>query len=158
MRRLGILILAAAALFAGACGGSDKKSATNAGESANASSGLDKVAAGAAVKDVCGGKAALGVGAAFSQAAASNNGTVDYSDVAAGLRKAASGAPEEIKADFTILADALGPYLQTFEDAKGDYMALAQDPAFVEASKKLAASEYTEAARRVNAWFTDHCK
>ncbi len=157
MRRLGVLILAATALFAGACGGGDKKPATNADASANASSGLDKVAAGTAIKDVCEGKAALGVGAAFAQAA-NTDGTVDYSDVAAGLRKAASAAPEQIKADFTILADTLGPYLQTFEDAKGDYMALAKDPAFVEASKKLAASEYTQAAERVNAWFTDHCK
>lgn len=155
MRRLGVLVFAAIALFAGACGGGDDKKDATGSDAAN---DLAKVAGGSAVADVCGGREALNVGAAFAQAAQNNNGSVDYTDVAEGLRKAADAAPSEIKDDFIIVADALGPYLKTFEEAKGDYMKLAQDPAFQAASQKLADSKYSEASTRISNWFTDHCK
>jgi len=153
MRRFSVLIFAAVALFAGACGGGDDKDATGDPVS-DAASGLSKVAAA----DVCGGREALNVGAAFAQAASGNPGSVDYTDVADGLRKAAKAAPAEIRDDFVIVADALGPYLKTFEEAKGDYMKLAQDPAFQAASQRLADSKYTEASTRISNWFADHCK
>ena len=145
MRRLAAFGFVALALL-GACGSSgDDTSADAGGDTAGA---LSKLAAGSAAADVCGGREAVNIGAAFS-AALSKANEVDYTDVAAALRKAADAAPAEIKDDFRVIADAEGPFL--------NFMALAQNSEYQAAIAKLGEADFQAASRNVNDWFASHC-
>ena len=154
MRRLAAFGFVALALL-GACGSSgDDTSAEAGGDTAGA---LSKLAAGSAAADVCGGREAVNIGAAFS-AALSKANEVDYTDVAAALRKAADAAPAEIKDDFRVIADAEGPFLKILAETDlSNFMALAQNSEYQAAIAKLGEADFQAASRNVNDWFASHC-
>ena len=154
MRRIGVGVLALAALFAGACGSNSdsKDSSSPTTVKASSSGALSKIAAGN-IADVCGSKAAIAMGAAA--AAAQQNG-VNYGSEIDALEAAARVAPSEIKDDFALLATKLKPFLRAMADANGDYTKLAE--AFKNAAQDLDSAEYKAAAQHIDTWFTEHCK
>ena len=157
MRKALILCFAALALLTGACGGGDDKKDNASDVANNASGALSKLAA-SQVTDVCGGREAVNMGLAF-QSAMTNSGNVNYDDVAEALDRAADAAPDEIKDDWRVLADAEGPFLKVIGEADmSNYMALAQNPEFQAAMAKLDTEEFRTASANVNAWFADNCK
>ena len=156
MRKIAIVFLASVALFSAACGGgSDKKASVNAG--ANVGANVNSAAINAAAAKVCGGREAV----AFSATAASaiaNSGGKDFKSLSQGLHDAAAAAPSEIKADFTLFADAEGAFLDLMVNSNGNYMQLAQNPDFQAKAQRLSQPDVKAAAEHINSYFAEHCK
>jgi hypothetical protein len=156
MRKLTLVFLASVALFSAACGGgSDKKDNASVGVKAGASA--SNAAALAAASRVCDSRAAIAFAGAAAGAAQQSAGKdlKSYSDA---LHTAASAAPSEIKADFTLIADTYGAYIDLIASFNGNYMAMAQSPDFQAKVQKLSETDVKTAAEHVNAYFADHCK
>ncbi|HUR77700.1 MAG TPA: hypothetical protein VMZ22_07120 [Acidimicrobiales bacterium] len=149
MRRLLILCTAALALLGGACGDDDN-------DSGDASAKIE-ASAEADSSTVCAGRDALDIASAYESEVGNDTSKADYGDVAAGLDKAADAAPSEIKADFRLVADTMGPFLELFVDAEGDFVKLAQDPGFQAKAERIGREDVQQASERINAWFAEHC-
>ena len=156
MRKLAIAFLASIALLGTACGGgSGKKASVNAG--ANVGANVNGAAAAAAASKVCGGREAVAFAATAATAMANSAGK-DYKSLSQGLHDAAAAAPSEIKADFTLFADAEGAFLDLFVSANGNYMALAQNPDFQAKAQRLSQPDVKAASDHISAYFAEHCK
>lgn len=133
MWRLTPLLLASVAVLVAACDGAKETSAN-------------------AAANVCDGRAALKI-------ASTANGTgTDFTRAADALDEASDAAPAEINTDLHVVAGAVGPYLELFADADGDYTQLAQNAEFRTRAARVGSDEVKQASRRVNAWFAEHCK
>lgn len=156
MRRLFAGSLAAVALFASAaCGGGGDAKDKNADAVTDGAGALSKLAAGSAA-NVCGGRAAVGIGMAFASAMSKTD--TNYTDVANALDKAADAAPSEIKDDFRVIAEAEGPFLKVLAKTDfSDYMALSSNQEYLDAIKALDTEEFKTASANVNSWFDEHC-
>lgn len=152
MRRTMAFAAAAVALFSAACGGGDNDSTNASNNDSNDNSGAS---AAAGFTTVCGGREGVAVGAAG--ASAQQSGSVDFSSVAEGLRRARDAAPSEIKGDFTVFVEAATPFFEAMAKANGNYMSAAQDPAFQAAAEKLGSDEVQTASQNINNWFAEHC-
>lgn len=161
MRKLGAFLFAAAVLVGGACGADEKAPSAaidNASDIADqANDATSKIAANSVFADTCGGREAINIGTAFASAMGSSS-AVDYDDVAAALRKAADAAPAEIRDDFRVVADAEAPFLKVLAEAKGDYMALAQNSEYQQAIAALDTDAFRQASETISSWFEEHCK
>ena len=155
MRKIALVFLASVALLGTACGGggSDKKDSLG----VHANAGINSAAAAAAASKVCGGREAVAF-AATAAAAMANSGGKDYKSMSQGLHDAAAAAPSEIKADFTLFADAEGAFLDLFVQSNGNYMQLAQNPDFQAKVQRLSEPDVKAAADHINAYFAEHCK
>ena len=160
MRRIALVVFASCALFLGACGsdGGGNGEGDNAGASADVNAKVDGDAAGAtAAATACEGREAVNFASTYAQAMSQSSSSNDYKGFAEALRKAADASPSEIRADFRVVADAVGPFLELFVSANGNYMQLAQDPEFEAKANRVGSDEVQQASNRVNAWFTEHC-
>jgi hypothetical protein len=154
MRKIALVFLASVALFSAACGGgSDKKD--DASVDANAGAKVNTAAATAAAAKVCNSREAITFAGAAAGAQSAGKDLKSYSEA---LKDAATVAPSEIKADFTLIANTYGGYIDLVASANGDYMALSQNPEFQEKVQKLSAPDVKTAAEHVTAYFAEHCK
>jgi hypothetical protein len=158
MRKIALVFLASVALFSTACGGgggSDKK--TNAGADVNAHAGINSAAAAAAASKMCDSRAAVAFAATAASNAANSAGN-NFKSMADTLRADAAAAPSEIKADFTLIANTEGAYLDVMASHNGDYMAVAQDPNAMAKLQALGNQDFKTAVDHIDAYFAQHCK
>lgn len=155
MRRAAVAALACAAVFAGACGGGDDSGAS-ASAKASAGDGESAAAIAAAAQRACDGREAVNFASTYGQALSESN-SEDLRTVAAALEDAADAAPAEIRADFRLVVEAIGPFLELFAEAGGDFRTLAEDPEFKRRAERVGSEEVQQASGRVNTWFEEHC-
>jgi hypothetical protein len=157
MRKLALVFLASVALFSSACGGgSDKKDNANADVNANAGANVNTAALTAAAAKVCGSRDAIAFAAAAGAAAQQSAGK-DLKSYSQALKDAASSAPSEIRADFTLIANTYGDYIDLVASFNGNYMAMAQSPDFQAKIQKLSEADVKSASEHVSSYFTEHC-
>lgn len=157
MRRLFVVACTLAALIVATACGSDSRE--NGREAVSDGAGaLSKLAGGSIGAEVCGGRAAVAMGRAFASAL-SKTGEVNYADEATALAKAAEAAPEEIKDDFRVIAEAEAPFLRILGEADlTNYEALTANREYQEALAAMGSEEFKTATKNVDAWFDEHCK
>jgi hypothetical protein len=73
------------------------------------------------------------------------------------LAQLEDSAPDEIKEDVGIIADALGGLIEVFESANYDFTQLAQDPEAIAQLEAFNSAEITDASTRVTAYLTEVC-
>jgi hypothetical protein len=156
MRKLALVFLASVALLGAACGGGGSDKKDNASADVNANAGINSAAATAAASKVCNGREAVAF-AATAAAAASNSAGKDLKSYSQSLKDAAAAAPSEIKADFTLIANTYGAYIDLIASANGNYMALAQNPDFQAKIQKLSEADVKSASEHVSSYFAEHC-
>jgi hypothetical protein len=158
MRKLALIFLASVALLGSACGGggSDNKDDAS-GVNADAKVGVNRAAATAAAAKVCDSREAITFAGAAA-GAAQNSAGKDLKSYSQALKDAASSAPSEIKADFTLIADTYGAYIDLIASANGNYMALAKNPEFQAKVQKLQEADVKSASDHITAYFAEHCK
>jgi hypothetical protein len=159
MRKLALACLAFVALLGAACGsgGSDSKDNGGASVGANANAGLNGTAASAAASKVCDGREAVNFAATAAANAANSTGK-DFAGMAKALRDDAKAAPSEIKADFTVFADAAGAYFEVLASHNGDFMAIAQDADARAKLERLSSQDFKTASDHISEYFAEHCK
>ncbi|HVT78985.1 MAG TPA: hypothetical protein VHD87_18230 [Acidimicrobiales bacterium] len=162
MRKLALVFLASAALLgSGACNGKKDDNASanvnaNAKANTNAASHLSGAAAAAAASKVCDSSAAIAFAATAATAAANSAGT-DFKSMSQVLKTDAAAAPSEIKADFQLVADTEGAYLDLFASANGNYMTVAQNPQFQSLAQKMSSADFKAAVQHIDSYFQQHC-
>jgi len=154
MRKLALIFLASVALLGSACGGgSDKKD--DASADVNAGAKVNTAAATAAAAKVCDSREAIAF--AGAAAGAQNSAGKDLKSYSQALRDAASAAPSEIRADFTLIADTYGGYIDLVASYNGNYMAMSQSPDFQAKVQKLQAADVKAASEHITSYFNEHC-
>jgi hypothetical protein len=73
------------------------------------------------------------------------------------LAELENSAPDEIKDDVGIIADALAGLIEVFSAANYDFTALAQDPEAIAQLEAFSSAEITDASTRVEAYLTEVC-
>jgi hypothetical protein len=72
------------------------------------------------------------------------------------MKQMVDNAPNELKADFAVFAKYFTEYSAAMTRANGDFMKLAQDPAFVKMMES-GTTEVEAAAKNIETWTTKNC-
>ena len=161
MRWLTIVIaLSALALVVAGCGGGDDEAASD------TTTLTDTTLDDTTTDEDSGGSASgecrdlVEAGSQLSQAFGSGGATPDRDDVSELYEQVVDNAPEEIRADIQVLADAWAKYADVLDDVQvepgqtpdpEDAAKLQQALASIDQQEVAAASE------RINAWTTENC-
>ncbi len=95
-----------------------------------------------------------------TQSSVSKTGTASadrYPAVINGLDAAIKVAPADIKPDFVKVRDVLKPFVDALVKANGDTEVAAKDPNYAAMTAAVGTKEATAAAKRVRAFYEDHC-
>ncbi len=172
---LALLFAAAFTVSLAACGGDDSDSSapdegsdsTEAAAAPDSSAGGDESAASTGAPDFSGEgggefcSQAQGFDEVFGDEAFQSNDPADLEDQFNASQQALAdlenSAPDEIKEDVGVIADALAGLIEVFEAANYDFTALAQDPEAIAQLEAFSSSEITDASTRVEAYLTEVC-
>jgi hypothetical protein len=106
------------------------------------------------------GECAELISAAASLGQALSGGTSDADDVSEFFEGLADEAPEEIRSDLQVLADAYGEMIAAFEDLglqPGETPSAADAAEYQQALAALATPEVAAASERLSAWTDENC-
>ncbi|RPI12163.1 MAG: hypothetical protein EHM63_00185 [Actinobacteria bacterium] len=176
---LALLFAAALVVTLAACGGDDSDSSAPdegsdsteapaaSSEAPDSSAGGDESAASTGAPDFSGEgggefcSQAQGFDEVFGEEAFQSNDPADLEDQFNASQQALAdlenSAPDEIKEDVGIIADALAGLIEVFESANYDFTQLAQDPDAVAQLEAFNSAEITDASTRVEAYLTEVC-
>ena len=172
---LALLFAAAFTVSLAACGGDDSDSSapdegsdsTEAAAAPDSSAGGDESAASTGAPDFSGEgggefcSQAQGFDEVFGDEAFQSNDPADLEDQFNASQQALAdlenSAPDEIKEDVGVIADALAGLIEVFEAANYDFTALAQDLEAIAQLEAFSSSEITDASTRVKAYLTEVC-
>jgi hypothetical protein len=175
---LALLFAAAFTVSLAACGGDDSSSASDEGsdsteapaassDAPDSSAGGDESAATTGAPDFSGDgggefcSQAQGFDEVFGDEAFQSNDPADLEDQFNASQEALAqleeSAPDEIKADVAILADAIGGLIEVFAAADYDFTQLASDPEAIAQLEAFSSAEITDASTRVEAYLTEVC-
>jgi hypothetical protein len=165
-----LALLGALALLAAGCGGSDNESAadettiettTETDESMEETTTSEETTSdddgdlSAFASEDC--LELASIGSKFSE---SFSGTGDLSDVETFFEALADKAPDEIKDDLVVLAEAMGEYAEAFKDIDLTGAAAA-DPETIQKLQELASkfddAKYTQASENIQTWAQENC-
>jgi hypothetical protein len=171
--------VAALMLFAAGCGGSSSESSsasaetttssesteTTSTESSEATTSETTDAAGStggatALTGACKDMADLGQKYGEALAQAGSGGDTDLSVTASAFSEFADQVPDEIKADFQTLADALSAYakaMQGLDLQAGEVPSASEVAKLTEAAQSFSATEVTAASSNITAWVEKNC-
>ena len=155
-----VAVVIVGAFVLAACGGDN---GTDAASPAAGDGGGDTgVVGGAFDAAECAQVVAAMSAAAAAVPAAMSGGAGDLSQSLDQLQAFAEAAPEEIRADLTLVYEGYGAFVAAMQDAGYDPSS-GQPPsaeviaAMEQASQQLSDPEFTAASDRVGAWFSTNC-
>ncbi len=176
---LALLFAAAFTVSLAACGGDDSGSSASdegsdsteapaaSSDAPDSSAGGDESAATTGAPDFSGDgggefcSQAQGFDEVFGDEAFQSNDPADLEDQFNASQEASAqleeSAPDEIKADVAILADAIGGLIEVFAAADYDFTQLASDPEAIAQLEAFSSAEITDASTRVEAYLTEVC-
>jgi hypothetical protein len=176
---LALLFAAAFTVSLVACGGDDSDSSAPdegsdsteapaaSSDAPDSSAGGDESAATTGAPDFSGEgggefcSQAQGFDEAFSDEAFQPDDPADLEDQFNASQQALAdledSAPDEIKEDVGILADAFASLIEVFESVNYDFTQLAQDPEAVAQLEAFNSAEITDATTRIEAYLTEVC-
>ena len=175
---LALLFAAAFIVSLAACGGDDSSSSASdegsdsteapaASDAPDSSAGDDESTATTGAPDFSGEgggefcSQAQGVNEVFSGEAFQSNDPADleeqFNASQEALAQLEDSAPDEIKEDVGIIADALGGLIEVFESANYDFTQLASDPEAIAQLEAFNSAEINDASTRVTAYLTEVC-
>ena len=102
----------------------------------------------------------ISASSALGQAFSSAGSGTDFDDAGESFADAVDDAPEEIRADLEIIADAYSEYLDVLRDAGLEAGETPSTEQALELSQALASidfAEYSAAVQRFSAWATANC-
>jgi hypothetical protein len=176
---LALLFAAAFTISLAACGGDDGDSSASdegsesteapaaSSETPDSSAGGDESAATTAAPDFSGEGGdefcgeAQGFNEVFSGEAFQSDDPANleeqFNASQQALEQLEESAPDEIKEDVGIIADALAGLIDVFASANYDFTQLAQDPEAIAQLEAFNSQEITDASTRVEAYLTEVC-
>ena len=166
-RRLMVLLLAALALAAAGCGGDDSSDAsgdtdTTVVEETTTEETTEETTTEESTTEetTLSGKCAefAGLGAKISQAMAGGNAGLD--EASALFDELASQVPDEIKADFQVIADNFADIAEVMKDidlAPGEQPSAEDLAKLQELTSSLNSTEVTQASANIQKWTEENC-
>jgi len=172
-RKLMVLLLAALALAAAGCGGDDSNEAsgdtdttvveettTTEDDSTETATEDDSTATATGDDDVLGGKCAefAGLGARISQAMSGGNAGLE--EASALFDELASEVPDEIKADFEVIAENFAQIAEVLKDvdlAAGETPSAEDLAKLQELTTSINSTEVQQASENIEAWAQANC-
>jgi hypothetical protein len=161
-----VLLLAAIALAAAGCGGDDSSDAsgdtdtTVVEETTTEETTAEETTADTTEETTLSGKCAefAGLGAKISQAMAGGNAGLD--EASALFDELASQVPDEIKADFQVIAENFADIAEVMKDidlAAGEQPSAEDLAKLQEQTSSLNSTEVTQASANIQKWTEENC-
>ena len=167
---IAVVALSALVLVGAGCGGDDEEASdtttltdTTTDDTTNDDTTTDETDSGDSDFDLASGECAelVEAGTKLSEAfGAAGSGTEDLDDVSTFFDEFADSAPEEIRADFQILADAWDEYAEILPELQVDPGETPDPEALAKLQQALASIDQQEvaaASQRISAWAEENC-
>ena len=159
----GVAVLAVALTLMTGCGGSDDDNETDVGASAEVDGELDDELEDAGVSGGCADAVAAMSSAASGMTNALAGDVGDLEDAVGALEDYADDAPDEIRDDLRLVAEAYAKFVDVIVDSDidltgGEVPDQETMQAFEEASAGLDEDDLKEASTRIQSFFEEECK